>query len=245
MSVKLTKVLFTCLISLSFYSGISFAQIDTAAIVILDKMSDVVTGLESCSFTLKTEYDIYNIDLGLVKHSDEKKVFMKAPDKMMVSNKGDKGNKSLYYDGKTFTYYSADNNQYAAIPAPPTIMETIDSISNEYGVDFPAADLFYEDLVDNIMENADAVAYLGITEAGEKECHHVAGKNNEITFQLWINVESFLPEKLVIVYTNKPANPQYLAVFADWKLNPSLENSMFIFSKPKDAVEIRFSKKQL
>jgi hypothetical protein len=241
---KLTKIIFTSLILLTAYSGTVFAQIDSVAIVILDSMSSITTNLESCSFILKTEYDIYNDRLGLVKHTEAANVFLKAPDKFLVKREGDKGHKDFYYDGKTFSYYSADNNQYALIPAPPTIMETIDSIQNEYGVEFPASDIFYPDLVDDILANSDNLAYLGLTNLGDKECFHIAGTNTELTYQIWIaNDGSYLPSKLAIVYTSKAGYPQYEALFQGWTLNPVLQDSMFDFIVPEGAVKIKVLKK--
>jgi hypothetical protein len=238
------KIFLVNIILLFGSSAVVFAQIDSEAVVILDSMSDVVTDLESCSFTLKTEYDIYNTDLGLVKHSDIAKVYMKAPDKLLVNRKGDKGNKNFYYDGKTFTYFSADNNQYADLPAPPTIMETIDSISSYYGVEFPAADIFYTDLVDSILANANILSLLGFTNIFDKECYHLAGRSDEMSYQVWIaNDGTFLPVKMAIVYTSRPGQPQYEAVFQEWNVNPVLDNSMFDFVVPADAVKIKFIKK--
>ena len=240
---KLNKAVFISFTLLTAYSGTAFAQIDSAAIVILDSMSNVITNLESCSFTLKAEYDIFNDRLGLVKHSDRSNVYLKAPDKFFVKREGDKGKKDFYYDGKTLTYYSADNNQYAQAPAPPTIMETIDSIQNAFGIDFPAADVFYDDLVDNLMANANNLDYLGFTSIEDKECFHIAGTNDEFTYQIWIAEESYLPLKINIVYTSKPGNPQHDVVFQNWSLNPVLEDSMFDFVVPSGAVKIKLLKK--
>ncbi len=242
---RLIKTKLLSIFMLTALSGISFAQIDSEAVVILDSMSNVVTNLESCSFTLRAEYDIYNDRLGLVKHSDRSNVFLKAPDKFFVKRAGDKGKKDFYYDGKTLTYYSADNNQYAQAPAPPTIMETIDSIQNAFGIDFPAADIFYPDLVDNIMANANNLDYLGLTDINDKECFHIAGANDEFTYQIWIDAkESYLPLKINIVYTSKPGNPQHEVVFENWSMNPVLQDSMFDFSAPPDAVKIKIVTKK-
>jgi hypothetical protein len=240
---KLIKVVLISLVFLSVSTRNTFAQIDSEAVVILDKMSDVVTDLESCTFVLKTEYDIYNTRLGLVKHSDDANVFLKAPDKLLVNRKGDAGEKSLYCDGKTFTYYSSDNNQYSSIPALSTIMETIDSIHNEYGIDFPAADIFYPDLIDELIDKSDDMAYLGLTTMENKECHHIAGTTDLLTYQVWINSEDFLPVKMVLVYTSKEGSPQYEAMYLDWNLNKALDDSMFNFVIPDKANKITFKKK--
>jgi hypothetical protein len=231
-------------IMLSANSATVFAQIDSVAIAILDSMSDVVTNLESCSFNLKIENDVYDLRLGIVEQSDESSVFLKAPDKFFIKRKGDRGNKEFYYDGKSVTYYSADNNQYASAPAPPTILETIDSIQNEFGVEFPASDIFYPDLVDQIMENSNNLVYLGITSIGGKLSHHIAGTNAEFTYQLWISADGTpLPLKMAIAYANKTGSPQYEAMFDSWVLNPVLQDSMFNFSVPEGATKIKLLKK--
>jgi hypothetical protein len=243
MCKKFIAVAITGLIFLTVYTGKTTAQIDSEAVAILDNMSDVVTNLESCSFVIKTEYDIFSSRFGLIKHSDNANVYLKAPGKILVNKKGDMGVKSIYCDGKILTYYSADNNKYSEIPAFPTIMETIDSIHNEYGVDFPAADVFYPDLVDEIMENSDNLSFLGFTTVEEKECFHIAGTNETQTYQLWITKDDFLPIKMGIIYTDRQGNPQFEALFINWNLNPVLEDSMFNFVVPDGASKIIFLKK--
>jgi hypothetical protein len=237
------KATLLLLVLLSAFTKNTYAQIDSEAVVVLDKMSDVVTGLESCNFVLKTEYDIYNERLGLVKHSDVSDVYLKAPDKLHIKRSGDAGYKSLFCDGKTFTYYSADNNQYSTIPALETIMETIDSIHNEYGIDFPAADIFYPELVDELIEKSEDISYLGLTNVDDKECHHIAGTTNLLTYQLWVSSDDFLPLKMVLVYTSRDGSPQYEAIFRKWTLNPVLENSIFNFVVPEKANKVIFKKK--
>jgi hypothetical protein len=240
---KFITIILLSLVLIAVSSGPAFSQIDSEAVVILDSMSSVVTNLESCSFTLKTEYDIYSDRFGLIKNSDNANVYLKAPDKLFIKRKGDKGQKEFYYDGKTLTYYSKDNNQYAVLTAPPTIMETIDSVSDEYGVEFPAADIFYPDLVDTILANANNLSNLGFTDIDEKECFHIAGTNDEFTYQIWIaNDGSFLPVKIAICYTTRTGNPQYEAIFKEWKINPVLDDSMFNFVIPPDSRKIKILK---
>jgi len=163
---------------------------------------------------------------------------MNAPDKIFVRKKGDSGQKEYYCDGKTFTYYSIDSKIYAQVPSMPSIIETIEAISESYGVEVPAADVFYPDLVDKLLENSDNLSYLGLTDVEGKECFHIAGTNDELTFQIWImNDKNYLPAKLNVVYTNNAGSPQYSALFSNWNLNPVLQDSMFDFKVPSDAVK--------
>ncbi len=239
------KIFLLSFLFLSLPSVKTYSQIDSSAVAILDKMNAVVGNLHSCSLSLTTEYDILDDRLGLVTHSDVANVYLKAPDKLYVSKSGDKGNKEFYYDGKNFTYYSKDNNLYSTVPAPPTIIQTIDSIHNTFGIDFPASDFFYPYFVDDLLDVSNNLANLGTTTVDSKNCFHLAGTTSGMTYQIWIADDgTFLPVKMNIVYIDKVSNPQYTAVYDQWNLNPSLQNSMFDFTVPSDALKVRFALKK-
>src|ERR1700761_2221224 len=92
-------------------------RIDTVAVAILDKMSAVIGDLNSCSVTIKSNYDVVSKELGLIKHSDEEQLFLHGQDKLLVKSDGDRGSRDLYFDGTQLSYYSMDKNQYGQIEA--------------------------------------------------------------------------------------------------------------------------------
>jgi hypothetical protein len=47
-----------------------------------------------------------------------------------------------------------------------------------------------------------------------------------------------LPRKLVATFKNREANPQLQAVFSNWNLMPTLDDTMFTFVAPKDTEKI-------
>lgn len=221
------------------------AQIDSSAVAILDKMNFALGNLQTCSVTLKTEIDILDARFGSVTYSDNAHVYLKAPDKLYVSKSGDKGNKEFFYDGKNFVLYSKDVNTYSSASAPPTIIQTIDSIHNTFGIDFPAADFFYPYFVDDLLEVSSNLANLGGTTVNNKKCFHLAGTTIEKTYQIWIADDgTFLPVKLSIVTVRPGSDEHYTALYEEWVLNPELQNSMFDFTAPANALKIRFSVKK-
>jgi hypothetical protein len=216
------------------------ARVDTVAVSILDRMSAMIGELGSCSVTVKSNYDVLSRELGLIKHSDEDQMFLQGPDKLLVKSEGDRGSKDLYYDGKTLTYYSFDKNQFGQIPVVASIVDMIDTVSKRYGIEFPAADLFYPGFVDDILSEAKNLRFLGIAKVDGKECFHVAGTAKDKTFQFWIADDAYsLPLKMVIIYTGKEMSPQYEAVLTDWKINPSLPMALFQFNAPPRAHKIK------
>lgn len=218
------------------------AAIDTVAVSILDRMSSIIGSLGSCSVTVRSNYDISNKELGLVKHSDVEELYLHGPNKLLVRSEGDKGSRYFFYDGQTLSYYSLDKNHYGQTPAPATIMEMIDSVNKIFGVEFPVADFFYPSFVDDILSEAKNLVYLGLTQVDGKQCFHIAGTAKDKTFQFWIADDAFyLPIKVVIVYTSKEMSPQYEAVLSGWQINPNLPDALFEFTAPPKAKKIKLS----
>jgi hypothetical protein len=233
------------IITFLMQSSRTFAQYDSAAIMILDRMSNMFGSIESISFKMNIEYDKLSDKAGLIKHSEEAIAYMRGPNKMLVQVNGDNGKKDYLYNGKTFTYYSILSNQYATIDAPATNIETIDLVHNDYGLDFPASDFFYPNFVNDLLANSKNLLYLGITKINDKECFHLAGltTDNSMTYQFWIADDAyFFPVKMVIVYTDKSGNPQYEGVISDWEVNPALPDAMFEFKVPPGSKKINFKK---
>ena len=164
----------------------SNAQIDSSAVAILYKMSFTLGNLNSCSLTLKTEIDVMDGRLGAITNTEAANVNLKAPNKFYISKSGDRGNKEFYYNGKSFVYFSKSSNVYSSVPAPPTIMQTIDSIHNSFGIDFPAADFFYPYFTDDLLDVSVNLSDLGVTTMNNKKCFHLAGNTLDKTYQIWI-----------------------------------------------------------
>ena len=214
----------------------SRAQYDSLAISILDSMSNRISDLESCSFRFISEYDIPNSEYGLITHSDAGICYLKAPDKLYVEKKGDRGNREFYYNGKYFLVYSGSKNQYAKIPAEITIIELIDSVSSYFGVEFPGADVFYPDFVNNILETSNNLVFLGGTRIDNEDCYHIAGAGDDMTFQIWVSADGkYLPVKMTLIELDKPMTPRYQFRYYDWALDEFIDDSKFEFVAPQGA----------
>jgi len=221
----------------------TYAQYDSIAVAILDSMSDKISVLETCSFKFDSEFDISNSEYGLITHTESGNIYLKGPDKLCIERKGDRGHRKFFYDGKTYSLYSFDKNQFASAPATISIIELVDSLSSYYGVEVPGIDVFYPDFVDNILETSNNLVFLGIVMIEDTECYHVAGAADDMTFQFWIKTQPpGLPVKMSIVYINKPEKPRYSIRFSDWRLDEDISDSVFEFTAPEGAKQIKLIK---
>ncbi len=239
------KFLFGILIFGATSSGASAqkTKIDTIAVAILDRMSAMIGDLSSCHVTVKSNYDVRSQHLGLVKHGDEEQLYMQGPDKLLIRSQGDRGDRNIFYNGSTLSYYSVETNRYASLPFSLPIVNMIDTVNKLYGINFPAADFFYPSFVDDLLSESRYLIYLGMTKVDGKDCFHIAGITADKSYQFWITDDGLsLPLKLVIVYTNQDMNPQYEAVLSDWQINPILPAALFEFMIPPRAKTIKMAK---
>jgi len=215
-------------------------KFDPAAIMILDRMSDVIGDMTSCSFKTSVAHDVADPDFGMVKQFVQSEVYLVGPDKMLVNYWGPHGHRQCWYDGKQFAIYDFEEKNYGMVPAPNNIIATIDSIHEHFGFDFPAADFLYPAFTDDLLESCDRIAFNGRAEINGHECFQVIAKNATTTSQIWISNDAFnLPVRYVITYDSKPGHPQYDCTFTDWQVNPDLPNAMFNFVPPPGTHEVR------
>ena len=213
------------------------AKYDTVATIILDRMSDIIGELTSCSFKLNASYDTPDKGFGLIKRFNEHEVYMAGPNKMLVNTRGEKGHRGYWYNGIQLVYFNYTENNYGAIDAPPTIMETIEKINHDYGIEFPAADFFYPSFTDDLIATSEKISFLGTCDVNGINCFHIAVHSKDMDMQIWIaNDATTLPVKYVIVYNNsKDYVGQFAGEFSNWNLNQNLPDAIFEFTAPPDA----------
>lgn len=213
-------------------------RVDTVAVMIIDRMASVIGELTSCSFTLNSSFDVQNHEFGLVKHTQKDEIYFAGPDKMLIHSFGDKGHRGFWYNGEIITCYWFDENNYAIIDAPDHTIAMIDTIHQNYGIEFPAADFFYPTFTDDILNAFDNIVFLGKKIYHDQECLSILVSNQDMSVQIWFANDAFnLPVKFVIIY-KKDGNRQYEATFSNWQLNPEMPVTIFEFMPPPMAREI-------
>jgi hypothetical protein len=212
---------------------------DPHAILILDRMSDFIGELGSCSYVLDVASDHKNDDGVYKKHLSTFEVFMVGPDKMLVDLKGRKGHREYIYNGEVVSFYYHNENNYGIVDAPGNIMQTIEMMNHDYGIDFPAADIFYPAFTDDLIETFDVISFEGKDVLNGKECFQILAVSGSMVFQLWITNDAMnLPARFVVYKKNEPSTPQYDATFSSWAINPVLPLSMFEFVPPAGSRQV-------
>ncbi len=166
---------------------------------------------------------------------------MQRPNRFRVRFTADEGPVSFWYDGARFAMYQGTENVFAQADAPATIDATLDHVERAFGLSVPLADLLSDPAIDALISEETRGRYVGLHRVGGVRCHHLAFRQPDLDWQIWIEAgERPLPRKLVITTTRTPGHPQVIAELDDFDLSPEVSADTFEFEPPAGAKRLPF-----
>jgi hypothetical protein len=219
----------------------STSDIDPDAMAALNKMGTYLRSLKAFQIRAAITSESVLDDGQKVETDLVADLLVDKPDKLRMEATGDKQHRTYFYDGKTFTLFAQRLNFYATVPAPPTIVELIDTLDEKFDIELPLVDMFTWGTPRAAVREIKSAMDLGPTSIGGVTCEQFAFRQPGIDWQIWIQSGDYpLPRKLVITTLTDEARPQYTSVYT-WNLAPSFNEAAFVFDKPKDALKITFA----
>lgn len=212
--------------------------IDPGAMEALDKMGVYLRTLKSFQVRADVTTDDVLDDGQTIQFSSKVDLVAARPNRMRVEVTDDDGHRFFFFDGKNFTIFGQVVNYYATVPAPPTLAELADDLSNKYGIELPLYDLFEWGNNDANVKKIKAADDIGPSAVDRITCEQYAFRQEGVDWQIWIQLGQFpLPRKLVIRTLTDDAKPQHSELLT-WNLAPSFSENAFTFDPPADARRI-------
>jgi hypothetical protein len=214
------------------------SAIDPDAMEALNKMGVYLRTLKSFQVTADVSTDNVLDDGQTIQFSSKVDLVAARPNRMRTEITDDDGHRFFFFDGKNFTIYGQIVNYYATVPAPPTLGELSDDLSDKYGIELPLVDLFEWGTNDATIKKIKAAIDVGPSAVEGVTCEQYAFRQEGVDWQIWIELGEFpLPLKLVIRTLTDDAKPQHREVLS-WNLAPSFSENAFTFDPPVDAHRI-------
>ena len=213
-------------------------DIEAKAGEVLKQMCDYLKNLQQFSVQAEITEDVLLTSGQRIQSGRSVEASVRRPDRLRAESVGDADNRQLIYDGKTITLMDRTKNLYATIPAPPEIDAALEHGAQAFNLRAPLADLIYTKAYENLTAGVISGFYVGLSKVQGVPCHHLAFKQKDIDWQIWIEDSSTpVPRKFLI--TDKAAQGlQFTAVFSKWNTSPQLEDSLFTFVAPEKAEKI-------
>ena len=118
------------------------ATIEPAAVKALQQMGSYLRSLKQFAVEARSQTDQVLDNGQTVEFRHTTRLLAEQPDKLQISIDNQDLQRSLFYNGKTFTLYQSPGTYYARAPAPANIDALIDQLHERYAIELPLADLF-------------------------------------------------------------------------------------------------------
>ena len=169
-------------------------------------------------------------------------VTVRRPDRLLIDANGDDGPRKLFYDGKTVVLaLDASGSLYATLPVPDSITMMMHVVMGRFGLDFPLAD-FLTDAPDKAFLSGVTSGRVvdKVTIDGVPCLHLVFSQPPGLELELWLEAESGVPRRLIVIDHDAPGSPNFVAEMSDWNFKVNPADSDFTFTPPSGAREVDF-----
>lgn len=236
-----STVAFSVLCSVSMMGSQQRAEadepvVDQRAVEGYQRLAAYLQSLPAFSVRAATTQDEVVGDEFKLQRNAEVVVDVARPDKMHAERTSAQGDRLWVYDGKNLGIYAKTENYYASMPAPPTLLATLDEARDEHDVEIPLVDVVYVAMGGDLVKNPEAAGVVGPERINGVTCDHYAFRAKHIDFQVWIQQgDKPLPLKMVLTTRDNPTFPQS-SVVMQWNTAPKFPDGAFRFTPPKGAM---------
>jgi hypothetical protein len=145
----------------------------------------------------------------------------------------------MFFDGETVSIHGKSIDGYAQFDAPGTVDQLITALRAGHGVALPGADLVLSNSYEVLVAEVEEAKYMGRGVIDGVECEHLAFRNFDTDWQLWVEVGAKpFPRKLVITSKTLNSAPQYTVRIKSWKTDVQPAADAFTFVPPATATKI-------
>jgi hypothetical protein len=195
---------------------------------LLKGMADYVASQKALSVTFDSDIEVITNNLQKIQFTSSGQVQLSRPDKLRATRTGGYRDVEIVFDGKTLTVNNKDGRDYAQIEVAGTTEELIDVLREKHGVVAPGADLLLTNVFNVMMTDVVEAAVIGKGVIDGVECDHLAFRNVETDWQIWIEPGAKpIPRKYVITSKGIGEAPQYTLRIKEWKTDVAPEAFAF------------------
>ena len=211
------------------------------ALEALNKMGSYLRSLESFKVQAVTSTDEVLVNGQKIQFDKSVEIQAKKPAGLRADVISPYGERSFYYDGKTFTLHTPENKYYATIPASGTNGEFIEAVKSKTGVTLPLVDLFLWGADDASGDDIESAIIVGYGNVDGVQCEHYAFRQKLVDWQICIQQgETPLPLKYVITSKLEAEQPQYVSVMK-WDTAKVPDDKAFTYTPQEGDVKISFN----
>ncbi len=209
---------------------------------ILKAMADYVASQKTLSLSFDADIEVITPQIQKIQFTASGELDLSRPDKVRARRTGGYADVELVADGKALTLFARNAGLFAQVSTEGMVEPLIDRLRSEYGLEMPGADLLRADAYEVLMEDVIEAEHIGRGVVDGIECEHLAFRNNETDWQIWIEVGAKpIPRKYVITSKGVAAAPQYTLRIKDWRPDVQFAAEAFVFQPPASVRKVEIA----
>jgi hypothetical protein len=217
------------------------SAVDPDAITLLRSSTDYLKGLKQFRVETDTVLEAVITTGEKLQFGHRVALTVQRPNRLRAERVGELVSQTFYYDGKSLSMNLPGDRYHATVAAPPSMEAMLDFARDKLHVIAPAADLVYGNAFERLTEGLTSAYIVSAAMVGGVRCVHLALRNAEVDWQIWIQQgDKPLPRKFVVTSKKMPQSPQFVVTMSKWDTAPKVSDAMFRFTPPKGSNKIDF-----
>jgi hypothetical protein len=206
---------------------------------ILKAMSDYMAAQKSLSVRYDADIEIITPDLQKIQFTASGDVLVDRQGGLRATRTGGYADVELVFDGKAVIVHNRPAKAFTRIEAPGTIDALVERLRTEHGVEIPGADLLLSRSFDQLTEDVMDAKHVGLGVIDGVECEHLAFRNQDTDWQLWVETGSRpIPRKYIITSKAVAQAPQYTLRIKELRTDVTPDAGAFVFKAPEGVKQV-------
>ena len=222
------------------YSSPAAPHIDQQSDLILKSATDYLASLQSFSYTAQTSLESVSNDNEKIVFDSKVDVSIKRPNKIYAQKTGYEA-LNFYFNGNKIVGYNSAKQKYATADEPGDLDKLVKVLST-YQIEAQMSDFITSDPYAILTADVESSRFLGVAMVAGVKCHHLAFRQNNIDWQLWIEASTKpLIKRFMVTSKGLTGSPSYTVTINQWKSNPVLDDALFEFKAPAASQLVEFA----
>ena len=165
---------------------------------ILKAMSNYLTAQKTISAEFDSALEVMTPQGEKIQFNSSGALLLQRPNEIRLTRTGGYADVELLLDGKAATLYGKNLNSYVQLDGVSSVDQLIDTLRDR-GMSIPGADLLLGNVYETLSADVIEAKHIGLGVINGVECEHLAFRNRDIDWQLWVQVGAKpIPCKYVI-----------------------------------------------
>jgi len=209
---------------------------------IVRAMSDYLASVKTISLTYDTDIEVITPAIQKLQFASSGQVLLSRPNKLRATRVGGYANVELVFDGNTLSMFGKNIDALAQVPAEGSVDQLVHRLRDEFSIALPGASFLLSASYDELMTGVLDVQHIGRCVIDGVECEHLAFRNEDTDWQLWVEVGAKpIPRKYVITSKDVAAAPQYTLRIKEFHADVEHGADAFAFKAPASAKKVEIT----